>query len=78
MPLTPWLFTNRLMSSFNMKGKGKKQKLPLESTKTFEAIKVAVLKWDANATEATIKLHAADHLKHAPGRGRAHRGLNIL
>ncbi|KAJ8007733.1 hypothetical protein DPEC_G00097270 [Dallia pectoralis] len=34
------LFTNRLMAKFNMKGKGKKQKLPLEATKTFEAIKV--------------------------------------
>lgn len=26
------------MAKFNMKGKGKKQKLPLETTKTYEAI----------------------------------------
>ncbi|KAL1268440.1 hypothetical protein QQF64_033803, partial [Cirrhinus molitorella] len=32
------LFTNRLMANFNMKGKGRKQKLALEKTKTFEAI----------------------------------------
>ncbi|XDV27594.1 hypothetical protein PO909_031098, partial [Leuciscus waleckii] len=31
------LFTNRLMAKFNMKGKVKKRKLPLETTKTFES-----------------------------------------
>ncbi|XP_056601259.1 serine/threonine-protein kinase fray2-like isoform X3 [Triplophysa dalaica] len=71
------LFTNRLMAKFNMKGKGKKQKLPLETTTTFEAIKAAVMKWDKEATEATIKHHAAEHLKHAPGRkgGGGHIGV---
>ncbi|KAJ7992789.1 hypothetical protein DPEC_G00282340 [Dallia pectoralis] len=74
------LFTNRLMAKFNMKGKGKKQKLPLEATKTFEAIKAAVMKWDKDATEASIKHHAAEHLKHAPGRkgGGGHTGLECL
>ncbi|XP_052439604.1 uncharacterized protein LOC127978758 [Carassius gibelio] len=71
------LFTNRLMAKFNMKGKGKKQKLPLEMTKTYEAINAAVMKWDKDATEATIKHHAAEHLKHAPGRkgGGGHTGV---
>ncbi|KAF1377970.1 hypothetical protein PFLUV_G00206340, partial [Perca fluviatilis] len=71
------LFTNRLMAKFNMKGKGKKQKLPLEKTTTFEAIKAAVMQWDKEATEATIKHHAAEHLKHAPGRkgGGGHTGV---
>ncbi|KAI7806095.1 uncharacterized protein LOC130559005 isoform X2 [Triplophysa rosa] len=71
------LFTNRLMAKFNMKGKGKRQKQPLETTKTFEAFKAAVMKWDKEATEATIKHHAAEHLKHAPGRkgGGGHTGV---
>ncbi|XP_049335990.1 uncharacterized protein LOC103026496 isoform X1 [Astyanax mexicanus] len=62
------LFTNQLMAKFNMKGKGKKHKLPLETTNIYEAIRAAVMKWDKEATEAAIKHHAADHLKHAPGR----------
>ncbi|KAF4109299.1 uncharacterized protein LOC131546498 isoform X2 [Onychostoma macrolepis] len=71
------LFTNRLMAKFNMKGKGKQQKLPLETTKTYEAINAAVMKWDRDTTEATIKFHAAEHLKHAPGRkgGGGHTGV---
>ncbi|KAF4118169.1 hypothetical protein G5714_000220 [Onychostoma macrolepis] len=68
------LFTNRLMAKFNMKGKGKQQKLPLETTKTYEAINAAVMKWDRDTTEATIKFHAAEHLKHAPG-GREVEGI---
>lgn len=37
----------------------------------------AVVKWDKEATEATIKHHAAEHLKHAPGRtgGGGHTGV---
>ncbi len=39
----------------------------------------AVMKWDKEATEATIKHHAAEHLKHAPGRkgGGGHTGVEI-
>ena len=39
----------------------------------------AVMKWDKEATEATIKNHAAEHLKHAPGRkgGGGHTGVEI-
>lgn len=35
------------------------------------------MKWDKEATEATIKHHAAEHLKHAPGRkgGGGHTGV---
>ncbi|XP_048013515.1 uncharacterized protein LOC125254630 isoform X3 [Megalobrama amblycephala] len=62
------LFTNQLMTKFNMKGKGKKGKLRFEDKTVFSAIKAAVMKWDAAATEAQIKSSAADHLKHAPGR----------
>ncbi|XP_067285868.1 uncharacterized protein [Pseudorasbora parva] len=62
------LFTNQLMTLFNMKGKGKKDKIPFEDKKLFSAIKAAVMKWDTAATEAQIKSAAADHLKHAPGR----------
>ncbi|XP_038586453.1 uncharacterized protein LOC119911604 isoform X1 [Micropterus salmoides] len=62
------LFTNQLMTFFNMKGKGKKDKIGIEDKKLFSAIKAAVMKWDPAATEAQIKSAAADHLKHAPGR----------
>lgn len=62
------LFTNQLMIFFNMKGKGKKDKIGIEDKKLFSAIKAAVMKWDPAATEAQIKSAAADHLKHAPGR----------
>ncbi|XP_031155861.1 uncharacterized protein LOC116049943 isoform X11 [Sander lucioperca] len=62
------LFTNNLMTLFNLKGKGKKDKIGLEDKKLFSAIKAAVMKWDAAATEAQIKSAASDHLKHAPGR----------
>ncbi len=37
------------------------------------------MKWHKEATEATIKHHAAEHLKHAPGRkgGGGHTGVEI-
>ncbi|XP_051772419.1 uncharacterized protein LOC127524688 isoform X2 [Ctenopharyngodon idella] len=62
------LFTNQLMTRFNMKGKSKKDKIRFEDKTLFSAIKAAVMKWDAAATETQIKSAAADHLKHAPGR----------
>ncbi|XP_051772028.1 uncharacterized protein LOC127524515 isoform X4 [Ctenopharyngodon idella] len=62
------LFTNQLMTRFNMKGKSKKDKIRFEDETLFSAIKAAVMKWDAAATETQIKSAAADHLKHAPGR----------
>lgn len=41
------------------------------------SLAAAVMKWDKDATEATIKHHAAEHLKHAPGRkgGGGHTGV---
>ena len=37
------------------------------------------MKWDKEAKEATIKNHAEEHLKHAPGRkgGGGHKGVEI-
>ncbi|XP_049454800.1 uncharacterized protein LOC125902480 isoform X14 [Epinephelus fuscoguttatus] len=62
------LFTNEVMALLNMKGKGKKDKMGIEDTNLFSAIKAAVMKWDQSATEAAIRAAAGDHLKHAPGR----------
>ncbi|XP_041860859.1 myb-like protein V [Melanotaenia boesemani] len=62
------LFTNALMSQFNMKGRGKKAKKPLELTKTFRAIQDGVMQFDTTATVELIKMYASDHLKHAPQR----------
>ncbi|KAK9976546.1 hypothetical protein ABG768_021751 [Culter alburnus] len=62
------LFSNFLMTQFNMKGKGKKDKMALETTCTYRAIQAAVMKWSKDATEEMIKKHASEHLKHAPTR----------
>ncbi|XP_049920626.1 hornerin isoform X3 [Epinephelus moara] len=62
------LFTNALMANFNMKGKGKKGKKPLETTKIYRAIQDGVMQFDNMATEELIRTHASEHLKHAPQR----------
>ncbi|XP_077394040.1 uncharacterized protein LOC144031129 isoform X2 [Festucalex cinctus] len=62
------LFTNGLMAKFNMKGKGKKGKKPLEKTHVYKAIQDGVMKFDATATEGYIRHCASQHLKHAPQR----------
>lgn len=63
------------MAKFNMKGKGKKDKKPLEKTHVYKAIQDGVMKFDSTATEGSIRLCASEHLKHAPqrrgGGGRA-------
>ncbi|XP_007567565.1 uncharacterized protein LOC103148644 isoform X4 [Poecilia formosa] len=68
------LFTNALMAKFNMKGKGKRGKKPLENTMVYKAIKDGIMTGDWAATEDFVRLYAAEHLKHAPhrsgGRGR--------
>nr|XP_023663558.1 uncharacterized protein LOC111841793 [Paramormyrops kingsleyae] len=70
------LFSNSLMACFNMKGKGKKDKISLEKTTIYQAIQDAVLKSFTEATEDAVRRHAAEHLKHAPARrgggGHAH------
>ncbi|KAL2095483.1 hypothetical protein ACEWY4_010202 [Coilia grayii] len=62
------LFTNGLMAKFNMKGKGKMEKRPLEKTLVYKAIKDGVMKFDSTATEGFVRQCAADHLKHAAQR----------
>ncbi|KAL2098953.1 hypothetical protein ACEWY4_005433 [Coilia grayii] len=62
------LFTNGLMAQFNMKGKGKKAKRPLEKTRVYKAIQDGVMIFDSTASEDFIRLCASDHLKHAPQR----------
>ncbi|KAM9343951.1 uncharacterized protein KZ484_016350 [Pholidichthys leucotaenia] len=59
------LFSDALMSHFNMKGKGKKTKMSLQNTKIYQA---AVLKSCKEGTEDAVRRCAAEHLKHAPGR----------
>ncbi|KAG5276831.1 hypothetical protein AALO_G00110290 [Alosa alosa] len=49
------LFTNSLMAKFNLKGKGKKGKRPLEGTKVYRAIQKGLMKSDPTATEENIK-----------------------
>ncbi|XP_063061789.1 uncharacterized protein si:dkey-242h9.3 isoform X2 [Engraulis encrasicolus] len=62
------LFTNTLMSHFNMKGRGKKGKKPLETTRIYRAIQDGVMQFDQTATAELIKTYAQEHLKHAPQR----------
>ncbi|XP_041931175.1 uncharacterized protein LOC121694866 [Alosa sapidissima] len=62
------LFTNSLMAKFNLKGKGKKEKRPLEGTKVYRAIQEGLMKFDPTATEENIKANVSEHLKHAPQR----------
>ncbi|KAM9323109.1 uncharacterized protein KZ484_021213 [Pholidichthys leucotaenia] len=60
------LFSNVLMSHFNMKRK--KVKMSLQNTKIYQAIQDAVLKSCKEATEVAVHRHAVEHLKHALGR----------
>ncbi|KAK5617546.1 hypothetical protein CRENBAI_004153 [Crenichthys baileyi] len=71
------LFTNALMAKFNMKGKGKQGKRSLEKTKVYGAIKDGNMNGDEAATEDIIRIHAAEHLKHAPQRsgGGGHKAI---
>ncbi|KAG5263269.1 hypothetical protein AALO_G00262970 [Alosa alosa] len=62
------LFINSLMAKFNLKGKGKKEKRPLEGTKVYRAIQEGLMKFDPTATEENIKANVSEHLKHAPQR----------
>ncbi|RXN35708.1 serine arginine-rich splicing factor 4-like isoform X14 [Labeo rohita] len=62
------LFTNSLMAKFNLKGKGKRGKRPLEGTKVYRAIQEGIMKFDKAATEEFIKGSVSEHLKHAPQR----------
>ncbi|KAK5619084.1 hypothetical protein CRENBAI_000403 [Crenichthys baileyi] len=72
-----WLFTNPLMGKFNMKGKGKQGKRSLEKTKVYRAIKDRIMNGDEAATEDFIRIHAAEHFKHAPQRsgGGGHKAI---
>lgn len=42
-----WLFTNGLMAKFNMKGKGKKDKKPLEKNHVYKAIQDMGMVYDS-------------------------------
>ncbi|MEQ2293928.1 hypothetical protein AMECASPLE_038478, partial [Ameca splendens] len=68
------LFTNALMVTFNMKEKGKQGKRSLEKTKVYGAIKDGIMTGDEAATE-DIRIHAAEHLKHAPQRSGGHKAI---
>ncbi|KAG9267456.1 hypothetical protein AMEX_G18296 [Astyanax mexicanus] len=70
------LFTNALMANFNMKGKGKKSKKPLERTKVYRAIQDGVMKCDGTATEDFIRMCTSEHLKHAPQRHGGHTAVS--
>ncbi|MEQ2277818.1 hypothetical protein XENORESO_008193 [Xenotaenia resolanae] len=69
------LFTNALMAKFNKKGKGKQGKRSLEKTKVYGAIKDGIMNGDEAATEDIIRIHAAEHLKHAPQRSGGHKAI---
>ncbi|MEQ2267935.1 hypothetical protein XENORESO_012655 [Xenotaenia resolanae] len=69
------LFTNALMAKFNMKGKGNQGKRSLEKTKVYGAIKDGIMTGDEAATEDIIRIHAAEHLKHAPQRSGGHKAI---
>ncbi|MED6265796.1 hypothetical protein CHARACLAT_029054 [Characodon lateralis] len=67
------LFTNALMAKFNMKGKQGKRSL--ERTKVYGAIKDGILNCNEPVTEDFIRIHAAEHLKHAPQRSGGHKAI---
>ncbi|KAF4115082.1 hypothetical protein G5714_002571 [Onychostoma macrolepis] len=71
------LFTNSLMAKFNLKGKGKRGKRPLEGSKVYIAIQDGIMKFDSTATEDCIKVNVSEHLKHAAKtwRWRIHYAL---
>ncbi|KAF4115165.1 hypothetical protein G5714_002654 [Onychostoma macrolepis] len=54
------LFTNSLMAKFNLKGKGKRGKRPLEGSKVYIAIQDGIMKFDSTATEDCIKVNVSD------------------
>ncbi|KAL1258262.1 hypothetical protein QQF64_011506 [Cirrhinus molitorella] len=56
------LFTNSLMAKFNLKGKGKRGKRPLEGTKVYRAIQEGIMKFDNAATEEFIKGNAPQRI----------------
>ncbi|XP_039530320.1 serine/arginine repetitive matrix protein 2-like isoform X3 [Pimephales promelas] len=62
------LFTNSLMASFNMKGRGSSEKKAFQETTFYSVVKAAVMKWSKTATEVEIRTAMAETLKHAPGR----------
>ncbi|XP_051980214.1 uncharacterized protein LOC127641323 [Xyrauchen texanus] len=62
------LFTNSLMASFNMKGRGSSEKKAFQDTTFYSVVKAAVMKWSKTATEVEIRAAMAETLKHAPGR----------
>ncbi|KAG5263912.1 hypothetical protein AALO_G00270010 [Alosa alosa] len=63
------------MAKFNLKGKGKKGKHPLEGTKVYRAIQEGLMKFDPTATEENIKANVSEHLKHAPQPWRIYNAL---
>ncbi|MED6268937.1 hypothetical protein CHARACLAT_027967 [Characodon lateralis] len=67
------LFTNALMAKFNTKGKQGKRSL--EKTKVYGAIKEGIMIGDESATEDIIRIHAAEHLKHATQRSGGHKAI---
>ncbi|XP_048044853.1 uncharacterized protein LOC125267334 isoform X5 [Megalobrama amblycephala] len=62
------LFTNSLMATFNMKGRGRSEKKAFQDTVLYSVVKAAVMKWSKTATEVEIRAAMAETLKHAPGR----------
>ncbi|MEQ2311526.1 hypothetical protein AMECASPLE_020982 [Ameca splendens] len=69
------LFIIALMAKFKMKGK--QDKRSLEKTKVYGAIKDGIINGDRAATEDFRRIHAAEHLKHAPQRsgGGGHKAI---
>ncbi|MEQ2246106.1 hypothetical protein ILYODFUR_034784 [Ilyodon furcidens] len=69
------LFTNALMAKFNMKGKQGKRSL--KKSKFYRAIKDGIMNGDEAATEDIIRIHDAEHLKHAAQRsgGGGHKAI---
>ncbi|KAL7395789.1 hypothetical protein ABVT39_023383 [Epinephelus coioides] len=61
------VFTNSLMAKFNLKGKGKRGKRPLEGTKVYRAIQEGVMKFNSAATEEYIKTFGRRRKKTSPG-----------
>ncbi|MEQ2220376.1 hypothetical protein ILYODFUR_004798 [Ilyodon furcidens] len=68
------LFTNALMTKFNMKGKRKQGKRSLEKTKVYGAIKDGIMNGDEAVTDF-IRIHAAEHLKHVQQRSGGHKAI---
>ncbi|KAF1395646.1 hypothetical protein PFLUV_G00013760 [Perca fluviatilis] len=71
------LFTNSLIASFNMKGRGTSVKKAFQDTIFYSVVKAAVMQWSKTATEVEIRAAMAETLKHAPGRagGGGRKGI---